>query len=129
MYIGKYIILNKGLRQLAIKDNFEIFKIIEERIVPDGMGGFDTEWVDGADIMGYLSLQTSTEVRIAEQEGYTSIYVLTTEQTTPIDYRMVIRRQDDKKIFKLTSHPEKNPKTSNISFWHTTAERFELPVV
>lgn len=114
---------------MAIKDNFEIFKIIEKRVVPDGMGGFDTEWVDGADIMGYLSLQTSTEVRIAEQEGYTSIYVLTTEQSTPIDFGMIIRRMDDKRVFRLTSHPEKNPKTSNIVFWHTTAERFELPVV
>ena len=47
--------------------------LLEKSRVPDGAGGWVTEWTEGAEFLNYQALDTSMEARIAEKQGQACI--------------------------------------------------------
>lgn len=105
--------------------------LIEKKRVPDGEGGFTTSWVDGASFMASIVLDTSTQAVIAEKQGMTKIYRVTTDKNAILGYHDVFRRTSDGQTFRVTSdgNDVQTPESSAIRpFSQVTAEPWSLPV-
>lgn len=107
----------------------EAFVMIDKRSVPDGRGGIVKEWVDGATINGSIVKDSSMQARIAQAQGVTSVYTLTTKKNIMLDYHDVLRRVDDGTIFRVTSKgKDKNtPMTAGLDMRQVTCEEWVLP--
>lgn len=110
----------------------EAFKVpcvvMEKRSVPDGEGGFTTQWTDGAEFMAAIVRNTTAEVRIAEQEGFTNAYTVTTSKNARLDFHDVFKRVSDGQVFRVTSNADdmQTPSVASFSFWQVSAEEWRL---
>lgn len=98
--------------------------------VPDGQGGFNTEWTEGAPVKVAIVHNSTMQARIAEKEGVTSTYTLTTTRDNFLEFHDVIKRLEDNAIFRVTSNAEDttSPQVSTLNMAQVTAERWELTV-
>ena len=64
-----------------LDDEMEKCTLIDKRRVPDGYGGAKVAWVDSINFDAAIILDTSTEARIAEKQGVTNLYTVTTKKT------------------------------------------------
>lgn len=115
---------------MSLLDNFlqEKCVLLEKKRTPDGAGGWLVEWEDGATFDAAVVLDTSMQSRIAEKEGVTSVYTVTTRRSTPLSFHDVFRREKDGAIFRATSNgaDKQSPKISSLDMCQVTAEKWEL---
>lgn len=102
--------------------------LMEKKRVPDGAGGWLTEWTEGAEFTNYQSLDSSLEARVAEKEGVTSLYSALVDKDFPIEYNDVFRDTATGQTYRVTSNPEEKiaPKSSTLPLKYFTAEKWEL---
>lgn len=116
---------------MSLLDNFlqEKCVLVEKKRTPDGAGGWLTEWVDGAEFGAAIILDTSMQSRVAEKEGVTSVYTVTTRRSTPLSFHDVFKRLSDGTIFRATSNgtDKQSPAVGSLDMCQATAERWELP--
>lgn len=120
-----------GLQMSLIEDLKEPCVLIEKSRVPDGEGGFITAWRDGAEFMAAISIVSSTQAVIAERQGMSRIYTVTTDKNAMLEFHDIFRRVEDGQVFRVTSNGKdvQTPKNSAITaFSQVTAEEFILPV-
>lgn len=103
--------------------------MIDKRTVPDGYGGYTTEWVEGAPFKSAIVIDSSIEAKRAEKEGVTGIYTVTTSKALNLQYHDVFKRLSDGKIFRVTSDGDdkKTPTSATLDMRQVSAEEFELP--
>lgn len=114
---------------MSLLDNaYEDFTIINKAVVDDGYGGTATDWVDGAVIKGVMVFDGSTQMKVAQAMGVTSAYTLTVKKNVILDYHTVLRRESDKKIFRLTSDSDdkKTPEEATLNMRQYSAEEWKL---
>lgn len=115
---------------MSLVDNaMETAIIMDKQTTPDGYGGVKTSYVEGAEISIAFSFDASTYARIAQQEGVTNRYTLTTRKNINLQYHDVIKRIRDDKIFRVTSDGDDNltPSTSSLNMRQVEAEEWTLP--
>lgn len=102
---------------------------IDKQSTSDGEGGFITEYVDGAKFSAAIVLDTSTQARIAQKQGVTSVYTVTTPKNAPLSFGDIFRREEDGQVFRVTgnSKDKETPKISSFHFAKVQAERWEIP--
>lgn len=102
--------------------------LMEKTRQPDGEGGFITNWTDGVSFEAAITFDTSMESRIAERQGVTSRYTITTNKNAKLEYHDIIRRLNDGKIFRITSDGDdvQTPKRASFQFLQVTAEEWTL---
>lgn len=112
-----------------ITDFYETLVMIDKRSTPDGYGGFEIEYTEGAEFKGSINTDNSTEMRIAEKNGVTAIYTITVEKNTPLQYADIVKRKSDNKYFKIVSDPDDmvTPRRANIKFKQAQAEKWTKP--
>lgn len=95
----------------------------------DGYGGYITTWQDGAEFQCAIVLDTSIEARVAEKQGVTGVYTVTTRRVLNLQYHDVFRRVKDGKIFRVTSDGDDKytPSGARLDMRQVTAEEWELP--
>lgn len=112
-----------------LDEEMEKCTLIDKKRVPDGYGGTIVEWID-SDVKfdAAIVLDTSTEARIAEKQGVTNLYTITTRKAMNLQYHDVFRRSSDGKIFRVTSDGDdkKTPKSANLNMRQVSAEEWEL---
>lgn len=103
--------------------------MIDKTTTPDGVGGFNIAYVDGADFKAAIVFDTSMEARIGEKQGVTNLYTVTTRKHINLQYHDIFRRSSDNKIFRVTSDGDDNktPVSAGLNMRQVTAEEFELP--
>lgn len=103
--------------------------IIDKTYVDDGRGGVTPTYKDGVSIDAAFSFTASEQMRIAEAAQAVPRYVITTRQNINLQYHDVIRRERDKKIFRITSDGDdnKSPEVSSLYMRQVEAEEWELP--
>lgn len=103
--------------------------VLEKTRVPDGEGGYDVIWTDGAVFRNYQALDTTMEARIAEKQGVTSVYSAMVRRDFPIDYGDYFRDNKTGQTYRVTSDPQDKeaPAMSTIKLKYFTAERRALP--
>ena len=102
--------------------------LMEKTRKSDGEGGFIVNWIDGVVFDAAITFDTSMESRIAERQGVTSRYTITTNENAKLEYHDVIRRLSDGKVFRITSDGDdvQTPKRASFQFLQVTAEEWVL---
>ena len=102
--------------------------LLDRKSVPDGEGGFISSWTEGATFNAALTFNTSLEARIAQKQGVTSLYTVTTRRTVRLDYHDIFKRLSDGKIFRVTSDGDDvaSPKSSTLDIRQVNAEEWSL---
>lgn len=103
--------------------------MLDKSTVPDGYGGFDTVWSEGAEFNAATVLDTSTQARIAQAQGVKNLYTVTTQKNINLQFHDVFRRLRDDKIFRVTSDGDdkRTPASATLDMRQVTAEEFSLP--
>jgi len=111
-----------------LEDAYEDFTVINKLVVDDGYGGTITVWKDGAPIQAAAVLDSSIQARIAQAQDVTDVYTVTVKKNILLDYHTVLRRESDKKIFRLTtdSDDKKTPKDAALNMRQYNAEEWTL---
>jgi hypothetical protein len=101
---------------------------MDKQTTPDGYGGVITTWTEGAEIMVAYSFDDSTQARIAQQEGVTNRYTLTTRKSVVLRFPDVVKRAKDGKTFRVTSDGDDNstPSSTSLNLRQVEAEQWEL---
>lgn len=110
-------------------DNFMVTCVLMERKrVSDGAGGFITTWEDGAEFDAAIIRDATMQARIAEKEGVSSVYTVTTQRGTVLDFHDVFKRVSDNATFRVTSTggEKQSPTVGTLDIAQVTAERWEL---
>lgn len=112
-----------------LEEAYEEFTIIDRVTKPDGFGGVETVWQDGATIQGAIVHDTSMQAKTAQAMGVKSVYTLTVHKDIELDYHMVLRRESDGQIFRTTSNSDdkKTPASAGLNMRQYDAEEFVLP--
>lgn len=103
--------------------------ILTKKRIPDGQGGFETSWSDGDKFDAAIVKDQSLQARVAEKQGVSSVYTITTARGVALEYHEVFRRVSDGAIFRATSDYTDSipPDVATFDFEQVTAERWELP--
>jgi len=103
--------------------------MLDKRTVPDGMGGFVQDWVDGATFRAAVIKDSTLAARVAEKQGVSEVYTVTVDKGLPLQYHDVFRRISDGYTFRVTSNvtDSETPSVSTFHIGQVTAERWELP--
>ena len=115
---------------MSLQDEFaSACVILDKKRVPDGEGGFNTTWAEGAKFMAAIVLNTSIEARVGEKQGLTSKYTVNTRKNASLNYHDVFMRLYDGKTFRVTSDGDdkKTPPSATIDMSVVTAEEWVLP--
>lgn len=112
-----------------LDDAFESFIMLNKITEDDGYGGTTTRWSEGAQIQGAIVFDSSIQARIAEAQGVTSVYTLTTRKDINLQYHDVLRRVNDGKIFRVTSDGDDRftPESASLDMRQVTCEEWTLP--
>lgn len=114
---------------MSLVDEFKTTCVLLEKSrVPDGEGGFITNWIEGAEFSAAITFNTSIEARRAEKEGVSSLYKVTTDRRAKLEYHDVFRRLSDRKVFRVTSDGDdvQTPDRATFQFGQVTAEEWNL---
>ena len=95
----------------------------------DGYGGYVTNWTEGAQFMCAIVLDSSLQAKVAEKQGVTGLYTVTTRKSLNLQYHDVFKRLSDNKIFRVTSDgDDKNtPASAGLNMRQVSAEEWSLP--
>lgn len=114
---------------MSLLDNaFETFNFIDKLRRPDGEGGYVTTYSEGAEFKANARLDTSMQAKIAENQGVTSLYTITTRKSIVLEYHDIIKRKKDGKVFRITSDGEDNktPDSASLDMRQVAAEEWRL---
>ena len=102
--------------------------MLDKRTEADGYGGFITIWVEGASFNAAIVLDSSMQARIAEHEGVTGLYTVTTEKIVNLQFHDVFKRLSDGKIFRVKSDGDdkKTPSVATLNMRQVSAEEWRL---
>ena len=103
--------------------------MLEKKRLPDGQGGFTTVWADAGPFMAAVVKDNTLAARVAEKQGVTEVYTVTTPTGVGLEFHDVFRRDSDGVTFRVTSNAidSRPPDEATFSFEQVTAERWELP--
>lgn len=112
-----------------LDDYMENCVMIDKTTVSDGRGGFDYAFVDGAEFQAAITLDNSIQAKIAEQQGVTGVYKVTTTKSINLQYHDIFKRVSDGKIFRATSDGDDNktPVSATLNMRQVSAEEYTLP--
>ena len=107
----------------------EYVVMLEKKRIPDGEGGFSTDWAEGVQFKAAISFDSSMEARTAEKAGVTSLYTVTVPTNAKLEYHDCIKRLRDGKVFRVTSDGDDKitPPSASFQFIQVTAEEY-VPV-
>lgn len=102
--------------------------LMEKTRESDGEGGFIVNWIDGVVFDAAITFDTSMESRIAERQGVTSRYTVTTNENAKLEFHDVIRRLSDGKVFRISSDGDdvQTPDRATFQVLQVTAEEYVL---
>lgn len=102
--------------------------IMNKITADDGEGGSNTTWEEGAHILVAITHDTSINAMVAQKEGVTSVFTLTTHKDVVLDFHDVIKRVRDGRIFRVTSDSGNlvTPDISMLDIAQVKAEKWSL---
>ena len=113
---------------MLLQESMEDCVILNKQTQSDGYGGYNTIWIKGAEFKAAIVLDTSIQAKMAEQQGVTGIYTVTTSKALNLQYHDVFRRNRDGKVFRVTSDGDDKftPTRATLDMRQVSAEEFIL---
>lgn len=111
-----------------LDEAMETCVFLNKQRVDDGYGGYKTIWAEGVEFKAAIVFDTSIEARIAQVQGVTSLYTVTTQRDLTLEYHDVFKRLHDNKIFRVTSDGDDRytPQSAGLDMRQVSAEEWEL---
>lgn len=111
-----------------LDETMETCVLLDKTTSPDGYGGYTTTWKDGAEFQAAIVLDTSIEAKVAEKQGVTALYTITTKKVLNLQYHDVFKRVKDGKIFRVKSDGDDKhtPASAKLDMRQVSAEEFLL---
>ena len=102
--------------------------MLDRQTVSDGYGGYSIQYVEGAEFDAAITLDSSIQAKIAEQQGVTGLYTVTTSKALNLQYHDVFKRISDGKVFRVTSDGDDKytPKSATLDMRQVTAEEWSV---
>ena len=102
--------------------------LMEKQRVSDGEGGWTTSWVEGAAFDAAIVRDTTLAARVAEKEGVSNVYTVTTDVNARLEFHDVFKRARDGQVFRVTSNGDdmKTPDVATFQFEQVSAEEWVL---
>lgn len=112
-----------------LSEAMETCQMLDKTKAPDGYGGYINTWSEGVTFEAAITFDTSMQSRIAEKQGVSSLYTVTTNRAMTLEYHEVFKRLKDGKIFRVTSDGDDKytPESASLNMRQVTAEEWELP--
>ena len=112
-----------------LQEAMESCILMDKKTVADGYGGYVVTYTEGAEFDAAIVLNNSMEARIAQQQGVTALYTVTTLKTLNLQYHDVFKRSRDGKIFRVTSDGDDKhtPASASLNMRQVSAEEWEIP--
>jgi len=112
---------------MTLIDSFKVkCTLVEKTRVPDGEGGWSVQWADGVPFDAAIVLNSSINARIAEAEGVTGVYTVTTDRNVAMDFHDAFRRELDGQVFRVTKVNDPTPNAATFQFNQYQAEEWSL---
>lgn len=112
---------------MTLIDSFKVPCTLMERVrVPDGEGGWITQWAEGPNFDAAIVLDSSMNARRGEAEGVTGLYTVTTDRNIEMVYHDAFRRNSDGQVFRVTRVNDSTPEVATFQFNQYQAEEWEL---
>ena len=110
-----------------LDESMEECVIMDKSTEPDGYGGYRPTWKEGAPILAATVKDSSIEARIAEKQGVTALYTITTRKNINLQYHEIIKRVKDGKLFRITSDGDDNatPGSAGLNMRQVSAEEID----
>lgn len=110
------------------EQQMESCHIVDKTTVPDGRGGVETVYVEGAPIDVAFSFNDSVSVVIADQEKVTDMYTLITKKKVVLLAGDIIKRDKDDSTFKIETNSTDStpPEISALDMRQVKAKKFKL---
>ena len=112
-----------------LTDAMEACRIMDRHTSDDGYGGYNQIYVEGAEIDAAIVLDSSMQARVAEKQGVTALYTITTKRNVNLQYHDIIKRVRDEKVFRVTSDGDDKytPRASTLDMRQVSAEEWVIP--
>lgn len=109
-----------------LSEAMEACVLLNKQTTADGYGGYIATYVDGAEFQAAIVFDTSVEARVAEAQGVTSRYTVTTSRSMVLEYHDIFRRIRDGKLFRVTSDGDDKftPMSAGLDMRQVTAEEW-----
>jgi len=104
---------------------------MEKTKVLDEYGGYSNSWKDGVEFDCAITFDTSMQARIADKQGVSSRYTVTTKRSLTLQFNDYFKRKRDGKLFHVTSDGDDvfTPASASLDMRQVTAEEVTtLPV-
>lgn len=102
--------------------------IMDKTTTLDDYGSVKTVWKEGAEIMAAYSFNSSTEARIAAQQGVKNRFTILTPKSVVLRFPDVVKRDADGKYFRITSDGTDNrtPNGAGLDLRAVEAEEWQI---
>lgn len=119
--------VEEGERMSLLEEAFETLTIINKLDVPDGYGGKERVWIDGAEIQGALDFQNGNLQRVALALGSNITYRLIVRKDTDLDFHTVFKNSEGR-TFRVLSNSDDNktPKSAYLNMRLYDVEEYAL---
>lgn len=113
-----------------LSEAMEPCTLMNRVVAPDGYGGYEDTWTPGVTFDAAIVLDTSIQARVAEKQGVTGVYTITTEKSLNLQFHDVFRRNSDGCIFRVTSNgnDKKTPISASLNMRQVSAEEWNLQI-
>lgn len=114
-----------ALFELMMEPCIELRKTRHE----DDEGGYWYTYDEGVRFDAAIVKDKTLAAKVAEKEGVTAVYTVTTKKEMELEFHEVFRRLSDGAVFRVTGSSEdgKTPPMASFQFAQTSAERWTLP--
>jgi len=109
-----------------LSEAMESCVMLNKSVIDDDYGGEKTVWTEGASFQAAFEFNASIQAKIAQAQGATDMYTVTTRRIKTLEYHDVFKRLSDGKIFRVTSdgQDKKTPRSAGLDMRVVTAEEF-----
>lgn len=110
-----------------LDESMENCIMMDKTTVSDGYGGYTTTWKEGATISAAVVLDNSIEARMADKQGVTALYTVTTRKGINLQYHDIFKRVRDGKLFRVTSDGDDKatPASAGLNMRQVSAEEID----
>lgn len=115
---------------MSLMDEYAVDCVtLTKQIVDDPVGGYRTEWTEGAHFTPAWEYESAPEITVAEQEGVARTYRIYVDKTLELDFHDAFRRTDNGQVYRVTNPgtDRKTPTFSRLNKRLIEVEKWALP--